>query len=203
MSEIVDSAFRDWTGGREPVDARISLFEHVRDIPYAVIPHIRNYESGPGELLRGMRGSCTPKHFLLGILFERLGLEIRYATFPFSWNDSEIRYPDELRELAAALPTEYHLALRVLIDGGWRLVDATWDTPMKEAGFPVNESWDGMSDTLLAVKPIEEIENRDAGDRDACVKERKSGWSDDDHAREKLFCEKLNLWLASLRSHDK
>jgi hypothetical protein len=31
------------------------------------------------------------------------------------------------------------------------------------------------------------------------VKGRKAGWSDDDHAREKLFCEKLNLWLASLR----
>jgi hypothetical protein len=199
MSDIVESAFHEWTAGRDPLAARISLFEHVRDIPYAVIPHIRNYESGPAELLRGMCGSCTPKHFLLGKLFERLGLDIKYATFPFSWDDPDIRYPDEIRELARALPTEYHLALKVLIEGQWRLVDATWDLPLKTAGFPVNESWDGMSDTLLAVKPIEEIDNRDAMDRDATVKERKSAWTDDDHAREVLFIEKLNRWLASLR----
>lgn len=199
MSGIVDSAFREWSEGKDSLAARISLFEHVRDIPYALIPHIRNYERGPSELLKGMRGSCTPKHFLLGLLFERLGLEIRYATFPFSWNDPDIRYPDELRELAAALPTEYHLAMRVLVDGQWRLVDATWDSPLAAAGFPVNESWDGVSDMLLAVKPIEEIENRDAQDREATVKARKSAWTDEDRAREKIFCERLNVWLASLR----
>ena len=200
MSDIVDSAFEEWTRGRDALAARISIYEHVRDIPYAVIPHIRNYETGPAELLRGMCGSCTPKHFLLGQLLERLDLEIKYVTFPFSWNDPEIKYPDELRDLAAKLPTEYHLALKVLIEGEWRLVDATWDKPLKDAGFPVNESWDGVSDTLLAVKPIEEIENRDARDRDATVKERKSAWTDDDHTREALFIEKLNRWLQSFRA---
>jgi hypothetical protein len=200
MSEIVDKAFEEWTEGRDPVAARISLFEHVRDIPYAVIPELRNCETGPAELLEGMRGSCTPKHFLLGTFFERLGLEIRYATFPFSWDDPDIKYPDEIRELAAALPTEYHLALKVLIDGNWRLVDATWDPPLRSAGFPMNESWDGLSDTILAVKPIEEIENRDARDRESTVKERKASWTDEDHAREALFVKKLNRWLESLRT---
>jgi len=200
MTDPVEAAFREWTQGRDPLAARISLFGHVRDIPYAVIRDIRNSGSGPSELLRGMRGSCTPKHFLLGRLFERLGLEIRYATYPFSWDDPDIRYPDEIRELAAALPTEYHLALKVLIEGSWRLVDATWDLPLKAAGFPVNESWDGVSDTLLAVKPIEEIEDRDAQGRDATVKARKSAWTEEDRARERLFVEKLNLWLDSIRN---
>jgi len=200
MSDIVEGAFHEWTAGKDPLAARISLFERVRDIPYAVIRDIRNYDDGPDRLLKGMRGSCTPKHFLLGRLFEMLGLEIRYATFPFSWDDPDIRYPGEIRELAAALPTEYHLALRVLIDGDWRLVDATWDLPLKSAGFPVNESWDGVSDTLLAVKPIQEIENRDARDRDATVRARKASWTDEDHAREEIFVEKLNRWMESLRT---
>jgi hypothetical protein len=200
MLDPVEAAFREWTQRRDPLAARISLFEHVRDIPYAVIPNIRNCESGPSELLKGMRGSCTPKHFLLGRLFEMLGLKIRYATFPFSWDDPDIRYPDEIRELARSLPTEYHLALRVLIEGKWRLVDATWDLPLRSAGFPVNESWDGISYTLLAVKPIEEIENLDARDRDSTVKARKSAWTEDDRAREGLFIARLNRWLESLRT---
>jgi hypothetical protein len=33
-------------------------------------------------------------------------------------------------------------------------VDATWDRPLKRAGFPVNEHWDGRSDTKCAVKPL-------------------------------------------------
>ena len=37
------------------------------------------------------------------------------------------------------------------------LVDATWDLPLKCAGFPVNEFWDARADTLCAVKSLQSI----------------------------------------------
>jgi adenylate kinase family enzyme len=33
-------------------------------------------------------------------------------------------------------------------------VDATWDSPLSNAGFPVNDHWDGYSETRCAVKPL-------------------------------------------------
>ena len=47
------------------------------------------------------------------------------------------------------------MACRVRINHRWVLVDATWDRRLKRAGFPVNEHWDGQSDTLCAVKPLQ------------------------------------------------
>jgi hypothetical protein len=87
-------------------------------------------------------------------MYRRLGVDVVYATFPFLWNDPDLRYPPELRQLATVLPVAHHLACRVRIKDRWVLVDATWDLPLKRAGFPVNEHWDGQSDTLCAVKPL-------------------------------------------------
>jgi hypothetical protein len=77
-----------------------------------------------------------------------------FATFPFLWNDPGLHYPPELRALASAMPVTHHLACRVRINDRWILVDATWDRPLAIGGFPVNEHWDGRSDTLCAVKPL-------------------------------------------------
>ena len=83
-----------------------------------------------------------------------MGLEVAYATFPFLWNDPDLRYPAELRRLAAGLPVAYHLACNVRINDRWVLVDATWDRPLKRGGFPINEHWDGYADTKCAVKSL-------------------------------------------------
>jgi hypothetical protein len=87
-------------------------------------------------------------------MYQRLGFEVVYATFPFHWNDPDLRYPHELRQLADDLPVAHHLACHVRINDRWVLVDATWDRPLKRAGFPVNEHWNGRADTLCAVKPF-------------------------------------------------
>jgi hypothetical protein len=87
-------------------------------------------------------------------MYRKLDLDVVYATFPFLWNDPDLRYPPELRRLAAGMPVAYHLACRVRIGVRWVLVDATWDRPLAEAGFPVNENWDGFADTKCAVKPL-------------------------------------------------
>ena len=77
-----------------------------------------------------------------------------YATIAFSWNDPDLKYPPELKKQAARLPIAHHLACRVQVGCGWILVDATWDLPLAKAGFPINDHWDGYSETKCAVKPL-------------------------------------------------
>jgi hypothetical protein len=155
MFEIFDEKFAQWTEGKNPVQARVSIYEKVRDIPYAVVPELNDTERY-FEILTYGKGSCTPKHFLLGHMYERLGLLILYAVFPFRWDSTEVDYPSRLKRLAKKLPPAYHLACRVDIDGELILVDATLDPVLGKLKLPVNKSWDGMSNTLLPIIPAGE-----------------------------------------------
>ena len=152
---LVDERFREWTSGRDVRDALISVFEHIRDIPYSLAVPMTDPDTAPEQFLSLGKGYCGPKHYLLAEMCRRLGYEVVYATFPFLWNDPDLLYPQELRQLATSLPVAHHLACRVRINDHWVLVDATWDLPLKRAGFPVNEYWDGQADTLCAVKTLQ------------------------------------------------
>jgi hypothetical protein len=198
-SDIVQKAFAEWTKGLSGKDARISIFNHIRDIPYAVIPEIRNPVDGPEGLLKRMKGSCTPKHFLLGRMFEMLRIPIKYVSYPFSWNVRSVAYPPELRKLAEVVPIEYHLACKATIENEWMVVDATWDRPLARVGFPVNESWDGASDTKLAVESLDEIVHKNAQERMDFVQAHKSSWTADDNTRTDHFVNALNSWLEDVR----
>jgi len=156
----VDEKFREWTRGKNAVQARISIYRRIRDIPYAVVPELNDAERYVDILNLG-RGSCTPKHFLLGNMFQRLGMLVLYAVYPFRWDDFGTYYPPRLRQLAEELPTSYHLTCKVDIDGQLVLVDATLDSAlMKQAlerfGLTVNREWDGVSNTLLPMNPCGE-----------------------------------------------
>lgn len=131
--------FREWTRDLGPLRSRKSIFQHIRDIPYAIIPELIDPQTGPQEMLVCNMGSCSPKHFLLGSMFGMLGIPVKYATFPFMWNDLD--YPPLVKTLVQHMPVEYHVACRVLINDEWVLVDATWDRALKKAGFVVNEDW--------------------------------------------------------------
>lgn len=200
MADPIDAFFERLVAGVPPDERHIHLFAGVRDIPYRIIAHIRNAAEGPAAILQHGGGSCTPKHFLLGRLFERLGIAVRYVTFPFSWDDPRANYPARLRVLSRNLPSEYHLALHASLGERWTLVDATWDTGLVDSGFPVNAHWDGHSDTLLAVMPLDAIEHRDAAERDAFVAERRGRWTKEEQERMTRFYDELNAWLTSLRS---
>jgi hypothetical protein len=152
---LVDEKFTEWTAGLDVTDALISVFEYIRDIPYSLAVPMTDPDTAPEQILMVGRGYCGPKHYLLGEMYRRLGYEVVYATFPFLWNDPDLLYPPALRQLATGLPVAHHLACRVRINNRWVLVDATWDLPLKRAGFPVNENWDGQADTLCAVKPLQ------------------------------------------------
>lgn len=199
-SNVVFETLADWTKGLSTKEARVSIFNHIRDIPYSVIPEIRNPVNGPRELLKRMKGSCSPKHFLLGQMLEMLKIPVKYASYPFSWNIKPAAYPEELRKLAEVVPTEYHLACKVRIESSWVIVDATWDPPLARGGFPINEDWDGSSDTRLAVEPLDEIAHENVQERMSFVQMRKESWTADDHARTDRFIEALNEWLNKVRT---
>jgi hypothetical protein len=155
MVNPIEEKFKEWTRGRGAVEARVTIFEKVRDIPYAVVPEINNAQHYLRMLTIG-KGSCTPKHFLLRDLYEKLELPVLYVVYPFRWSDLEVDYPSWLRKLAEAVPTSYHLACKVEIGGNLVLVDATVDSPLRRLGLPVNDNWDGASDMVLPVTPVGE-----------------------------------------------
>jgi len=155
MAEVIEDKFREWTKGKNAVQARVNIFEKIRDIPYAAIPEIadsRRYV----EILSLRKGSCTPKHLLLGDMYQRLGMQVLYVVYPFRWDEVEIDYPPQLMSLARELPLSHHLACMVDINGELILVDATLDPALKKLGLPVNEEWDGVSHTALPINPCGE-----------------------------------------------
>jgi hypothetical protein len=153
---IVDEKFKQWVHGKDDVAARRSVFEGIREIPYAVVPELIDAARYP-EILSVGRGSCSPKHFLLADMFSRLGLVTLFTVFPFRWGErAEVvaDFPQRLLELARQMPLSHHLACRVEIDGRLVLVDATMDSALARADMPVNLYWDGKSDTGLPMTPL-------------------------------------------------
>jgi hypothetical protein len=153
---IVDEKFNQWVHGKDDVAARRSVFEGIREIPYAVVPELID-AARYTEILSVGRGSCSPKHFLLADMFSRLGLTTLFTVFPFRWGErAEVvaDFPQRLLELARRMPLSHHLACRVEIEGRLVLVDATMDSALARADMPVNLNWDGVSDTGLPMTPL-------------------------------------------------
>ncbi len=197
--DIVERKFHEWTDGLDPVAQRISVFEHIRDIPYALITRLYDPDQALVGLIDGNAGSCTPKHFLLGHMFGRLGIDVRFVTSPFVWDAPDLDYSEEMREIAKQLPPEYHLSCLVKLEGKWKLIDATWDLPLEKAGLPVNHSWDGVSETINAVMPLQRIEHDSIDDRNTFTLQRRGAWSDETLEMRDRFFKLFNEWVASFR----
>ncbi|OGO01435.1 MAG: hypothetical protein A2Y72_04530 [Chloroflexi bacterium RBG_13_53_26] len=192
MEGVVAERFREWTAGQDGLQSRVAIFEKIRDMPYAVVPELNDAHRYV-EILTLGKGSCTPKHFLLCSMYQRLGLSVLYAVYPFRWAEVELPYPPRLRRLAEALPMSYHLACRVEIEGRLVLVDATLDPALEQMGLPVNKDWDGLSDTQLPMHPSGEEELYHHS-------EAASLRAQPDEARV-TFYNALNQWLEDLRRH--
>ena len=202
MHEIILKTFTEWTKGLDSKESRIKIFENIRDIPF-VVTWITDSERGPVELLLRNKGTCSPKHFLLGMMYQRLGIPVKYGSYPFRWGDLKVDYPENLKNLAEKLPVVPHLALKAYINNTWVLLDATWDPPLKKVGFPVNETWDGFSDTQNAVPALQEIIHESIEEREEFVDSEESAESDSDtEAQYELieeFCNGLNRWFDEVR----
>ncbi len=155
--KLLAEKFVKWTKSLSSKSARISIYQHIRDIPYVIVPELRDPKTGPSGMIRMNKGSCVPKHFLMALMMGELVLPVKYVTYLFNWNDPAIKFPPALKKVAKNMPITAHLATKVNIDGRWTLVDATYDLPLKKAFFPVNESWDGVSDTKNAVMPLDHV----------------------------------------------
>lgn len=192
MNGITTRRFREWTAGQDALQARVAIFEQIRDIPYAVVLELNDAERY-AEILTLGKGSCTPKHFLLCSMYQELGLSVLYAVYPFRWAEVDLPYPPRLLRLAEALPMSYHLACRVEIEGRLVLVDATLDPALEQMGLPVNKDWDGLSDTQLPMHSSGEEELYHPS-------EAASLRAQPDEARA-AFYDALNQWLEALRRH--
>ncbi len=140
-----------WTEGLKAEQRVISIFTHIRDIPYAIMPEWREPDDIISLMITQNKGWCGPKHYLLSWMFEQSGIQVRYKYITFRWQDQPFDYPDSIRDLLPHLSFSIHLCIEALLYGAWRLIDATWDPGLSRAGFFVNQSWDGRSDTLPAV----------------------------------------------------
>lgn len=196
MRKILISRFSEWT--RRPGKAVVNIFEGIRDIPYAVVPSFYDPEEGPAGMLRENRGFCVPKHYLLGMMYERMGVKVKYCVYPFRWAD--LALPDRLKKRTGKIPVTMHLACKVRAAGKWVLVDATWDAPLGKAGLPVNLKWDGRSNTINAVKPLAEHVCGTAEETEALLKEKNSLYSISEKLALARFSSDLNKWLEEVRS---
>jgi len=190
MTEILLAKFNQWTQGKSSLEARVSIYNMIRDIPYAIIPELIDPERYTKIFAVG-KGSCTPKHFLLCEMYQKLGMTVLYACYPFRWDEVEVDYPPILRKLARALPTSYHIACKVEINAELVLVDATLDPAMERLGLPVNKDWDGISDTVLPIV--------------SCGEEQLYHPYEASHIKARLdrkslaFYKELNSWLVKVR----
>jgi len=199
MDDIVTKKFKEWTDGLGAIDKRISVFQHIRDIPYAIVAELRDPYTGPSRMLEINRGSCAPKHLLLAKTFGMLGIPVKYASYLFKWDDPSIKYPKDLRSLVKKMPMSAHLACKAEIDGKWILLDATWDPPLTKLGFPVNKSWDGLSNTRNAVTFISEVVHETLDDRIKYSSELRGLYTKEKATLYEEFSRKLNAWLDSIR----
>ncbi len=102
--------------------------------------------------MRTKIGSCSNKHYLLGYLLQEKGIQVKYLTYPFYWQDLPIQYPENIKKFFPHLPIQYHLALMILIEGTEKLLDATWDKGLTSIkGLTINE----FNEMDLAVVPCQ------------------------------------------------
>jgi len=190
--DLIRAAFDEWTGGLDPLRARVVLFERVRDIPFQY-PASRE----PADVLRLRAGSCSGKHYLLGELFRELGLRVRHMMCTHRFNESPLPFPEEMQALLRRNEVlDVHDYLQVLIDGEWLDVDCTWERGLRDFGFPVTDEWDGRSSMLLTVTPEEHHEVD--GDPSRIKDELLARLTPRQRSLRKQFLNELAAWVGEL-----
>lgn len=189
----IRAALEEWTRGRDPVAARIALFEHVRDLPYQY-PASRD----PLEVLRRGAGSCSGKHYLLGELFRRQKLPVRHMQCTHRFNDSALAFPEHMQDMLRKNEiVDVHDFLQINVDGQWIDVDATWPLGLRDFGLPVTDDWDGKSSMLLTV--VSDEPEQVQGDPAKAKEERLSKLTPRQRQLRKQFLEALGQWVAELQ----
>lgn len=179
----------------------VDLFREIRDFPFDVTrpKKATGYEELVDNTRQQRRGGCSAKHYLLGWELQSLGIYPTFITLPFFWQDLEVDYPDQVRQLAEKMPIQYHLALAVISDDKVCLLDATWDRSLGKAGFPINTLDNSLTGIRLAIPPAgDPIFHHNGVDRYKFIETLKTTMSQT--GLEPIFYLALNPWLNSLRN---
>jgi len=174
----------------------VAIYKWVRDLPYEVrLDPVANCYENLAYIKTNKRGSCSPKHYLLGAIYEELEVSVEYLTYPFYWYELPVIFPYYLKKLAEKVPLTYHLAIRICFKDEKIFLDATWDPPLEKAGFPINKIGDKLVNTRNAIVPCGEcIIHKNVLERDAYIKTRKTNTEANFQ-----FYIALNAWLEDLR----
>jgi len=191
-NDLILQTLQAWTKDRDPVQARIAVFERVRDIPYAY-PASRD----PIEVLESGRGSCSGKHYLLGEMYRLLGLKVRHMICTHRFNEAPLVFPPHMQAMLQKNEIiDLHDYLQLWIDDSWLDIDATWERGLREFGFPVNEEWDGTNGMLLSVVPEDfAVAERDP---ERLKEELLSKLTPRQRTLRKQFLELLSEWVQEL-----
>jgi len=168
------------------MDKLKELFYRVRDIPFAFVSGTAfDYRKAIESIETLNKGSCSAKHFYLGHLYEKEGLDVDYVSYVFFWEDQEY-VPNELKNEAKHLPEQFHLAL--CLNG--RDIDATYDIGLKDLGFPVNE-WENQK---ISVEYTEKITHKTPQERISYTQKRAKG-----NGNLRRFYQLFNEWIEKNR----
>ncbi|MFA6637207.1 MAG: hypothetical protein WCV56_08945 [Candidatus Omnitrophota bacterium] len=198
LKGIAVEKFDMLTRGLLPAAAAINVFNFIRDIPYYIDPEQFDADEGPCNMLVSGRGSCFPKHYLLGAMLEKLGFRIEYSLYAFHWKDQAIALPEEARRRAFGVPQTYHMACRMFSRVKWVTLDVTWNKELYAKGFPVNMDWDAESGTKLAVSAFDEIPAGTAPEAAKLAKKKFSAYTLGERLELSRFTIELNRWVRQM-----
>lgn len=181
-----------------------SVFDKVRKFPFSTEKSTKKYNSlseNIKSLLNDRKGSCSPKHYVLGLYYESLGISVEYLDFPFYWQRQEFHLSSSLMKLAKNLPPQHHTALLIsspLFDKP-KFVDATWDSFMAGVGMPVNKIDLFRKDCLLGIVPSGPPEiYHSAADKWNAQGLRRQNYPKKETVG--LFYKEFDTWLKKLRT---
>lgn len=177
-----------------------AIYKWVRDIPFEVRLDTEGHYKNLAYIKANKRGSCSQKHYFLGTIYEDLGVSVEYLTYPFYWHELPVAFPCSLKKLAKRLPLTYHLAIRICIEEKRFLLDATWDSPLEKAGFPINEMGSELTNTKIAVVPAGGcIIHANISEREKFIKTINASRGEKMSQEEIKFYIALNIWLEHIR----
>lgn len=190
----IEAVVHRLTEGKPPREARIAVFDFVRDIPYDY-PASRD----PAEVLAAGRGSCSGKHALLAQMLSAMGYRTKLMYARYDMSELSVEWPPELqRTFLEERVIDIHNFVRADIGSRWVTLDVTWDAALAPYRFPVNLDWDGESDTAIAAgrcEPFEADQTRLQAEKEALLRELPP----EAHARRRQALRALAAWLRRLR----
>lgn len=189
---VVVAILKKWTNGLSGEKALIRIFEKVRDIPYGTIG-----SRDPEQVYLKRRGTCSGKNFLFYELASGLGFKTKHFVCSHKFRQLKVKFPVQLREMLKEDDfLDYHNFVKVFVNNKWLTVDVTWDLPLKKYGFPVQENWDGKSDTTFGVTPIKIYE---VANPETFKEEKIALMPKNEQEIRKVFIQRLSDWVSTLR----